>query len=197
MNRETFLRKIKSKKLAPDLKKLDLNSTTLKHVKTCPKMCQKPDPSMSYGLKVKNKTIRVLLDSGSSGDLLFVKKGFIKHISVVKQVVSQLWGTSNGTFSTDKVGDIEISFVEYSTSKKVCLQLDIVEYDPGRQLPMYDLIINKQTLHDLGVVLYFKEKTIQIDKILLPMRAVGPAAQAIDAAQPEEEEELLILSGEK
>jgi hypothetical protein len=57
----------------------------------------------------------------------------------VKQIVPQLWGISNGTFVTDKVGDIEISFVEYSASKKVCLQLDIVEYSPGDQAPMYDL----------------------------------------------------------
>jgi hypothetical protein len=49
----------------------------------------------------------------------------------VKQVVSQLWGTSNGTFVTDRVGNIEISFVEYSASKKVRLQPDIVEYSPG------------------------------------------------------------------
>jgi hypothetical protein len=60
-----------------------------------------------------------------------------------------------------KVGDIDISFMEYSASKKVCLQLDIVEYNPGDQAPMYDLIIDKQTLHDLGVVSDFKEKTIQ------------------------------------
>ncbi len=85
-----------------------------------------PDPSFSSGLYVKNKTIRVLLDSGSSGDLLFMKKGSSKHISVVKRVVPQSWGTSNGTFVTDKVGDIEISFVEYSASKKVHLQPDIV-----------------------------------------------------------------------
>ena len=37
---------------------------------------------------------------------------------------------------------------------------------------MYDLIIGKQTLHDLGVVLDFKKKTIQIDEILLPMRNI-------------------------
>jgi hypothetical protein len=49
----------------------------------------------------------------------------------VKQAVHQLWGTSNGTFNTDKVDDIEISFVEYSASKKVSLQLNIVDYDPG------------------------------------------------------------------
>jgi hypothetical protein len=89
-----------------------------------------PDPSISSGLYVKNKTIRVLLDSGSSGDVLFIKKGSSKRISVVKQVVPQLWGTSNGTFVTDKVGDIEILFVEYLASKKVHLQADIVEYSP-------------------------------------------------------------------
>jgi hypothetical protein len=66
--------------------------------------------------------IRVLLDSGSSRDLLL-------HISVAKWAVPQSWGTSNGTFITDKVGDIEFSFVGYSTSKKVCLQPDIVEFE--------------------------------------------------------------------
>ncbi len=75
-------------------------------------------------------------------------------------------------FVTDKVGDIEISFVEYSASKKVPLQPDIVEYSPGDQAPMYDLIIGKQTMHDLGVILDFQEKTTTIDKILLPMRNI-------------------------
>jgi hypothetical protein len=80
-----------------------------------------------------------------------------------------LWGTSNGIYNTDKVGDIEISFVEYSASKKICLQLDIVEGHP----PMYDLIIVKQILHNLKVVLNFKEKTIQKGKIFLPMRNIA------------------------
>jgi hypothetical protein len=71
------------------------------------------------------------------------------------------------------VGDIEISFVEYSISKKVHLQPDIVEYDPGEQAPMYDLIVSKQTLHEIGEVLDFKEKTIQIDEILLPMMNIA------------------------
>jgi hypothetical protein len=131
------------KKLASKSKKCELNSTNLKlkSKKTC--HAKKPDPSISYGLKVKNKTIRVLLDSRSSGDLLLMKKRSSKCISVAKRVILQLWGTSNGTFVTDKVGDIEISFVEYSDSKKVCLQLDIVEYCLGDQAPMYDLIIGK------------------------------------------------------
>ncbi len=39
--------------------------------------------------------------------------------------------------------------------------------------PLYDLIIGKQTLHDIGAVLDFKEKTITIDDILLPMRNIN------------------------
>jgi hypothetical protein len=99
------------KKLAPKLRKLALNCTNLelKSKKTCLDCANTPDPSISSGLKVKNKTSRILLDSGSSGDLLFMKKGSSKCISIVKQVVPQSWGTSNSTFVTDRVGNIEIS----------------------------------------------------------------------------------------
>ncbi len=163
------------KNLASKSKKLELNRTNLKlnSKKTCPDCAKTPDPSVSSGLYVKDKTIRVLLNSGSSGDLLFMKKGSSKCIFVVKRVVPQLWGTSNGTFVTDKVGNIEICFVEYLASKKVRLQPDIVEYSPGDQASMYDLIIGKQKMHNLGVKLDFQEKTITIDKILLPMRNIA------------------------
>ena len=48
-----------------------------------------------------------------------------------------------------------------------------MEYKPGLDKPMYDLIIGENTMHDLGVVLDFKESTIQIDEILLPMRDIA------------------------
>jgi hypothetical protein len=73
-----------------------------------------------------------------------MKKRSSKCISVVKRVVPHSWGTSNGTFITDRVGDIETPFVEYYlASKKVRLQPDIVEYGPGDQAPMYDLFVGK------------------------------------------------------
>ncbi len=64
------------KKLAFKSKKLELNCTYLEinSKKTRSDCAKTPDPSISSGLKVKNKTIRVLLDSGSSGDLLFMKR---------------------------------------------------------------------------------------------------------------------------
>ncbi len=84
----------------------------------------------------------------------------------MKRAVPQSWGTSNGTFKTNEVGDITLSFVEYSLSKSVHLTPDIVEYESGATAPMYDLIIGKQTLHDIRAVLDFKEKTIPTDMVV-------------------------------
>ncbi len=84
-----------------------------------------------------------MLDTGSSNDLLFIKKGSQKYIPTVKRVLPQSWGTSNGTFQMKKVGTIDISFIEYSASKSVRLTPDIVEYEVGAPSPLYDLIIGK------------------------------------------------------
>jgi hypothetical protein len=62
--------------------------------------------------------------------------------------------------------------MEYSASKSVWLTPDIVEYEIGDPSPLYNLIIGKQTLQDIGAVLNFKEKTITIDSILLTMRNI-------------------------
>jgi hypothetical protein len=64
------------KKIAPKPKKLELNSTNLmlKSKKTHLDCAKVPDPSNSYGLKVKNNKIGGLLNSGLCWDLLFMKK---------------------------------------------------------------------------------------------------------------------------
>ena len=94
----------------------------------------------SKGLLVKQKTIRVLLNTGLSGDLLFIRKGSQKYIPTKKRDIAQSWGTSNGTFQMKKVGVIDISFTEYSASKLVKLTPDIVEYEVRAQTPLYGLI---------------------------------------------------------
>jgi hypothetical protein len=73
---------------------------------------------------------------------------------------------------TNKVGEIYLSFIEYSLSKSVQLTPDIVEYEAGATAPLCDLIIGKQTLHEIGAVWDFKEKTITIDSILLPIKNI-------------------------
>jgi hypothetical protein len=78
-----------------------------------------PPNNANKRLIVNTKTIRVLLDTGSNGDLLFIKKGSNKYVTTVKRAVPQSWGTSNGTFQTKKVDEINISFIEYSASNSV------------------------------------------------------------------------------
>jgi hypothetical protein len=89
---------------------------------------QRPTSNASKGLLVKNKPIRVLLDTGLSEDFLFLEKGSNKYIPVVNRAVPESRSTSNGIFKTKKVGDVELSFVEYSASKRVHLCLDTFEY---------------------------------------------------------------------
>jgi len=98
-----------------------------------------------------------------------VEKGYTECI----RAIPESWGTSNGSFKTTKVGDVKISFVDYSASKRIHLKPDIVEYSRRGAPPLYDLIKGKQTLHDIGAVLNFKEKMITIDEILLPMRNIN------------------------
>ncbi len=102
-----------------------------------------------------------------------MKKGSNKYIPVVNRAVPESWSTSNGTFKTKKVAEIKLPFINYSTSKKVHLRRDIVEYPEESPKPLYNLIIGKQTLHDIGAVMNFKERTITIDDILLPMRNIN------------------------
>ena len=98
-------------------------------------------------------------------------------ISVVRRAVPESLGISNGTFQTKKVGNTELSFVDYSDRKRIHLTPDIVEYARNGAPLLYNLTPGNQTLHDLGVVLDFKEKTITIDEILLPTRNINNLQQ--------------------
>ncbi len=102
-----------------------------------------PPKDTSKRLIVKHKPIRVLLDTGSSGDLLFLERGSNKYITVVSRAVPESWSTSNDAFKTKKLGKVELSFVEYLASKKVHLHPDIVEYSKVEPPPLYNLIIGK------------------------------------------------------
>ncbi len=67
----------------------------------------------------KQKLVRVLLDSGSDGNLIFVNKEKPMLLPSSKRLVPQLWNTSNGMFQTKHKRGIELNFFEYSNSKKV------------------------------------------------------------------------------
>ena len=140
------------------------------------------DPRRMGGKVVK--LWRVLLDSGSDGDIVFIQKGS-NYVSTKRRISSQRWRTSSGTFHTDKVGDVDILLPEYSNSKYISVKADVVEYDGtrGDQKPTYDLILGVNTMRELGIVLDFDTLKITIDKITLPMRDINSLQRTKDCAK--------------
>jgi hypothetical protein len=58
----------------------------------------------------KKQIVRVLLDSGSDGDLVFVNKDTSMLLPYSKRLVPQLWNTSNGIFQTKRKARVELDF---------------------------------------------------------------------------------------
>ncbi len=67
---------------------------------------------------------------------------------------------------------MELNFFEYSDSKGVHLEPNVVEYDKDSK-PQYDLILSTETMKELGIILNFIEKMITIDEIILPMKNIN------------------------
>jgi len=70
-----------------NLKKKHLSRSLKRHDKLSESVSD-----ISKRLIVKQKSIRVLLDTGSSGDLLFVQKGSQKYIPTMKRAVPSIVG---------------------------------------------------------------------------------------------------------
>jgi hypothetical protein len=115
--------------------------------------------------------VRVLLDSGSDGDLIFVDKDKLMLFPTAKRLVLQLWNTSSGRFQTTKKAEIELNFFEYSDSKRYLASPDIVKYDKFNR-PQYDVILGVKAMKEYGIILDFKEKMITVDEVKLPMQNI-------------------------
>jgi hypothetical protein len=112
-------------------------------------------PHKSSKKATKAKLSRVLLDSGSDGDLLFHEKGTPKHFSYLTRQVPCSWHTSNGVFQTkgrgklpirffeysNSKGKLPIKFFEFSNSKEFLAEPDVFEYNQKVGKPVFDLII--------------------------------------------------------
>ena len=77
---------------------------------------------------------RSLLDSGSAGDLLFITKQQMKNIPTQKRYAAENWQTSNGTFKTTHVGNLEMMFPAFSKSKIFSIRPDIVIVDESEDV---------------------------------------------------------------
>jgi hypothetical protein len=120
----------------------------------------------------KQKLVRVLLDSGSDGDLVFLDKDKPMLLPSSKRLVPQLRNTLNGMFQTKCKAKIELNFFEYSDRKRYLAEPDIVEYDKSNR-PQYDLILGVKTMKRYGIISNFKDKMITVDEVKLPMQNIN------------------------
>jgi hypothetical protein len=118
--------------------------------------------------------VRVLLDSGSDGDLIFVSKDKPMLLPFPKRLVPQSWNTLNGIFQMWHKARVELKCFKYSDSKRFHMEPDEVEYDKDSK-PQYDLILGTETVKTLGVILKFRvrDKMTTVDEIILPMRNIN------------------------
>jgi hypothetical protein len=121
--------------------------------------------------------MRVLLDSGSDGDIIFISKDKPMLLPSSKRLVPQLSNTLNGSFQTKQKAEIELNFFECSNSKRYLKAPDILEYDKINK-PWNDIILGVKTMKKYGmkkygIILDCKDKMITIDEVKLPMQNIN------------------------
>jgi hypothetical protein len=100
-----------------------------------PKHCHHHQRSNKH---CKQKLVRVLLDSGSDGNLVFVNKDKPMLLPSSKRLVLQSWNTLNGMFQTKRKAEIKLNFFEYFNSKMYLAEPDIVKYEQNNR-PQYGI----------------------------------------------------------
>jgi hypothetical protein len=81
----------------------------------------------SSNKQYKKKLVRVLLDSGSDGELVFIDKDNTMLLPYSKRLVPQLWNTSKGVFHTKHKARVEHNFFDYSDIKRYYAEPDVVK----------------------------------------------------------------------
>ncbi len=103
------------------------------------------------------KLVRVLLDSGSDGDLVFVNKDKPTLLPYSKRLIPQSWNTLNGIFQTKHKARMELNFFKCSDSKRFFAEPDVVKYSKNNRA-QYDLILGTNAMKELGIVLVFQSQ---------------------------------------
>jgi hypothetical protein len=120
----------------------------------------------------KQKLVRVLLDSGSDGNLVFVDKDKPMLLPSSKRLVPQSWNTLNGMFQNKCKAEIELNFFQYSVSKRYLAEPDIVKYNRNNK-PQYDLILGVKTMKKYDIILDFKDRMITVDEVKLAIQNIN------------------------
>ena len=114
------------------------------------------------GQHPKIKTIKCLLDSGSSSTL--VHYDYVKKLRLRSQN-NTTWQTTAGEFKTNFKCQVELSLPELHERRIIKKTMHVTPNKMG-----YDMIIGRDLLEDLGIDIKFSSQTIEWDFAEIPMR---------------------------
>jgi hypothetical protein len=118
----------------------------------------------------RTRPLRILLDSGSDGDIAFLTRSdFLKYVAVQRSYPST-WNTSNGVFQTSDVAKMDLLFPEFSQSRIFSCTAD-VKIISVNENPTYDLIIGIETLGRWRTLLDFCDRVVTLDGLQAPMKS--------------------------
>ena len=92
----------------------------------------------------RERTYRILLDSGSDGDIAFITEEELSKLRVTQKAYPDTWGTY-GTFKTKEVVHMNTILPEFSQAKVRSTNADI-KIISKKDKPAYYLIIGIETL---------------------------------------------------
>ena len=115
------------------------------------------------GKKTKLTKAKVLFDSGCSSTI--ASKHLCKKLCLKNDSTSK-WMTQAGEFTTTKKWATKFVLPEFTVNKIIDWNVHVFE----NKNPMYDLIIGRDLLHELGIDLLFSEGIMKWDTVIVPMK---------------------------
>ena len=118
----------------------------------------------------ESRPLKVLFDTGSDGDLFFVKRRHLRNYESHETAYPTTWGTSTGKFRTNMIAQLQLLLPEFSQNKMFSCEPDVKLVDDDASYS-YDLIIGIGTLSAWRAKFDFDEHTMTIDDQTIPLRA--------------------------
>lgn len=115
------------------------------------------DPHQSKGHRIV-----ILFDSGASQSI--VQHKIVRMNTLIRQTNTTKWTTFAGKFLTKYETEIVFTLPLLHETKEIKTMMHVAP-----SIANYDMIIDRDLLHDLGIVLDFSNHTIAWDHAIAPM----------------------------
>ena len=122
--------------------------------------------------KDSERIYRVLLDSGSDGDIAFITEEELSKFNVTQKAYPDQWGTSTGSFETTELVHMDVLLPEFSQTKIMSTKAD-VKIVKTKDKPSYDLIIGIETLAKWRAKFDFIDRIVTLDGESVPMKPLN------------------------